>query len=133
MVQPTELAENNRKGDEMNYIVGFIFVVLVAIILRQRHQFEKMRQSARFMSYYAKLNENAKLHAEYNTEIKETLLRMQGYDINRMVYGDASRAIVSEEDKQAMALEVEQCGQKLEEQDKYFAQEKIKYQMEEAE
>lgn len=118
----------------MNYIVGFIFVILVAIIIRQRHQFEKMRQSARLMSYYAKLNENTKLHAEYNTEIKETLLRMQGqgYDINRMVYGDVSRVIVSEEEKQVMALEVEQRGQQLEEQDKYFAQEKAKYQMEEA-
>ncbi|WP_273947049.1 hypothetical protein [Leuconostoc mesenteroides] len=38
MVQPTELAENNRKGDEMNYIVGFIFIVLIGYIFeQQRH------------------------------------------------------------------------------------------------
>lgn len=36
MVQPTELAENNRKGDEMNYIVGFIFIVLIGYIFEQR-------------------------------------------------------------------------------------------------
>ncbi|WP_273706993.1 hypothetical protein [Leuconostoc mesenteroides] len=36
MAQPTELAENNRKGDEMNYIVGFIFIVLIGYIFEQR-------------------------------------------------------------------------------------------------
>lgn len=36
MARATELAENNRKGDEMNYIVGFIFIVLIGYIFEQR-------------------------------------------------------------------------------------------------
>ncbi|MBS0958023.1 hypothetical protein JK162_05850 [Leuconostoc pseudomesenteroides] len=117
----------------MNYIVGFIFVVLVAIIIRQRHQFEKMRRSGRFMSYYAKLNENAKLHAEFTAEITETLLRMQGYDVDRIISGDLSCVIVSEADKQAMALHIEERRHEVEEQDRYFEQVQAEYEMETAE
>ncbi|MFK8248083.1 hypothetical protein ACI78P_01615 [Leuconostoc mesenteroides] len=38
LVQPTELAENNRKGDEMNYIVGFIFIALIGYIFEQHRR-----------------------------------------------------------------------------------------------
>jgi hypothetical protein len=115
---------------KMNYLIGFIFVVLVAIILRQRHQFEKMRQLGRFMSYYAKLNENAKIHAELTAEITEILLRMQGFDVDRIVNGDLSCVIVSEADKKAMALHIEERRREVDEADKIFEQVKTKYESE---
>ncbi|WP_273951632.1 hypothetical protein [Leuconostoc mesenteroides] len=130
LVQPTELAENNRKGDEMNYIVGFMFVVLVAIIIRQRHQFEKMRQSARFMSYYAKLNENAKLHAQFQANTAEMLLRMQGYDIERILNGDNSQRVISNMEKEVILKEHDANKKKLDEADKVFEQVKTKYESE---
>lgn len=130
MARATELAENNEKGDEMNYLIGFIFVVLVAIILRQRHQFEKMRQSARFMSYYAKLNENAKLHAKFQANTAEMLLRMQGYDIERIINGDNSQRFISNIEKQSFLKEHDANKKKLDEADKIFEQVKTKYESE---
>lgn len=115
---------------KMNYLTGFIFIVLVAIIIRQRHQFEKMRQSGKFMSYYAKLNENAKLHAEFRADTAETLLKMYGYDFDKISSGDTIRVIVSEAEKQVMVLEHEKRRRELDEHDKCFEQEKAKYESE---
>lgn len=131
--EPQNHQKRTKKGMKMNYLIGFIFIVLVAIILRQRHQFEKMRQSGRFMSYYAKLNENAKIHAELTAEITETLLRMQGFDVDRIVNGDLSCVIVSEADKKAMALHIEERRREVDEEDRYFAEVQAKYEMETAE
>ncbi|WP_394455187.1 hypothetical protein ACF0HZ_07345 [Leuconostoc suionicum] len=114
----------------MNYIVGFMFVVLVAIIIRQRHQFEKMRQSARFMSYYAKLNENAKLHAQFQANTAEMLLRMQGYDIERILNGDNSQRVISNMEKEVILKEHDANKKKLDEADKVFEQVKTKYESE---
>lgn len=114
----------------MNYLIGFIFVVLVAIILRQQYQFEKMRQSARFMSYYAKLNENAKQHAEFKADTAETLLKMYGYDVNRIASGDSEQRVVSEADKQALLKAHYANQQELDQADKVFEQAKEKYESE---
>ncbi|WP_273731748.1 hypothetical protein [Leuconostoc mesenteroides] len=114
----------------MNYIVVFMFVVLVAIIIRQRHQFEKMRQSARFMSYYAKLNENAKLHAQFQANTAEMLLRMQGYDIERILNGDNSQRVISNMEKEVILKEHDANKKKLDEADKVFEQVKTKYESE---
>jgi hypothetical protein len=114
----------------MNYLIGFIFVVLVAIIIRQRHQFEKMRQSAKFMSYYAKLNENAKLHAKFQANTAEMLLRMQGYDIERIINGDNSQRFISDIEKQSFLKEHDANKKKLDEADKIFEQVKTKYESE---
>ncbi len=115
---------------KMNYIVVFMFVVLVAIIIRQRHQFEKMRQSARFMSYYAKLNENAKLHAQFQANTAEMLLRMQGYDIERILNGDNSQRVISNMEKEVILKEHDANKKKLDEADKVFEQVKTKYESE---
>lgn len=114
----------------MNYIVGFICILLVVIIIRQRHQFEKMRQSGKFMSYYAKLNENAKLHAEFRADTAETLLKIYGYDFDKISSGDTSRVIVSEAEKQVMVLEHEKRRRELDEHDKHFEQVKAEYESE---
>lgn len=114
----------------MNVLVIIIFVVLVAIILRQRHQFEKMRQSGRFMSYYAKFNEHVKLHEAFRADTAETLLKMYGYDVFKISKGDNSRAVISEAEKQVMLLEHEKRRRELDEHDKCFEQEKIKYESE---
>lgn len=114
----------------MNYLIGFIFVILVVIILRQRHQFEKMRQSAKFMSYYAKLNENAKLHAQFQANTAEMLLRMQGYDIERIINGDNSQRFISDIEKQSFLKEHDANKKKLDEADKIFEQVKTKYESE---
>ncbi|MGL5887731.1 MAG: hypothetical protein ACRCY1_06600 [Leuconostoc suionicum] len=104
----------------MNYLIGFIFVVLVAIILRQQYQFEKMRQSARFMSYYAKFQANT----------AEMLLRMQGYDIERIINGDNSQRIISNMEKEVILKEHDANKKKLDEADKIFEQVKTKYESE---
>lgn len=114
----------------MNYLIGFIFIVLVAIIIRQRHQFEKMRQSAKFMSYYAKLNENAKLHAKFQANTAEMLLRMQGYDIERILNGDNSQRVISNMEKEVILKEHDANKKKLDEADKIFEQVKTKYESE---
>ncbi|MGB2525181.1 hypothetical protein ACOWPE_08285 [Leuconostoc suionicum] len=114
----------------MNYLIGFMFVVLVAIILRQQYQFGKMRQSARFMSYYAKLNENAKLHAKFQASTAEMLLRMQGYDIERIINGDNSQRVISNMEKESILKEHDTNKKKLNEADKVFEQVKTKYESE---
>lgn len=38
LVQTTKLAENKQKGDEMNYIVGFIFIALIGYIFEQHRR-----------------------------------------------------------------------------------------------
>ncbi|WP_349550791.1 hypothetical protein [Leuconostoc pseudomesenteroides] len=111
----------------MNILISIIFGIMVgALILEYRHA-ERMRQSYRFMSYYAKLNENAKLHAQFKAETAAMLLRTFGYDVDRIVKGDSSRVIVSEEDKRVMSLEIDRRKRELDEHDKYFEQEKAKY------
>lgn len=115
---------------KMNYLIGFIFLVLVIIILRQRNQFEKMRQSGRFMSYYAKLNENAKLHAKFQANTAEMLLRMQGYDIERIINGDNSQRFISDIEKQSFLKEHDANKKKLDEADKIFEKVKTKYESE---
>lgn len=130
LVRITKSGENNRKGDEMNYLIGFIFVVLVAIILRQQYQFGKMRQSARFMSYYSKLNENAKLHAKFQTNTAEMLLRMQGYDVERIINGDNSQRVINSMEKESILKEHDANKKKIDEADKVFEEIKAKYESE---
>ncbi|TDG67660.1 hypothetical protein C5L23_001459 [Leuconostoc fallax] len=114
----------------MNYLIGFIFVVLVAIILRQQYQFGKMRQSARFMSYYSKLNENAKLHAKFQANTAEMLLRMQGYDVERIINGDNSQRVINSMEKESILKEHDANKKKIDEADQVFEEVKAKYESE---
>ncbi|MGY3743686.1 hypothetical protein [Leuconostoc inhae] len=114
----------------MNILISIVIVALIAVILLQRSSFERMRQSARFMSYYAKLNENAKQHAEFKADTAETLLKMYGYDVDRIASGDSGQRFVSEADKQAL-LKAHYANQyQLDEADKVFEQAKEKYESE---
>lgn len=82
------------------------------------------------MSYYAKLNENAWQHEKFRAETAEMLLRMLGYEANRIVNGDSSRAIVSEVDKQYMLKRHQENEHKLKKADEEFKQAKAKYESE---
>ena len=114
----------------MNILINIVIVALITVILLQRSSFERMRQSARFMSYYAKLNENAKQHAEFKADTAETLLKMYGYDVDRIASGDSEQRFVSEADKQAL-LKAHYANQyQLDEADKVFEQAKEKYESE---
>jgi hypothetical protein len=80
LVQTTELAENNRKGDEMNYIVGFIFIALIGYIFEQHRR----------IHYLVKRNieqENLKVIQDHQydtlkhlTNMLDNTLKALGYD-----------------------------------------------------
>ncbi len=80
LTQPTKLAENNRKGDEMNYIVGFIFIALIGCIFEQHRR----------IHYLVKRNieqENLKVIQEHRydtlkhlTNMLDNTLKALGYD-----------------------------------------------------
>lgn len=114
----------------MNILIMIVFVVLIGIIVLQRRSFELMRQSARFMSYYSKLNENAKLHAKFQTNTAEMLLRMQGYDVERIINGDNSQRVINSMEKESILKEHDANKKKIDEADKVFEEVKAKYESE---
>lgn len=44
LVQTTKLAENKQKGDEMNYLIGIIFLALIGYIFEQRRHIKFLKQ-----------------------------------------------------------------------------------------
>ncbi len=80
MTQPTKLAERDRKGDEMNYIVGFIFITLIVYIFEQNRR----------IHYLVKQNieqENLKVIQDHQydtlkhlTNMLDNTLKALGYD-----------------------------------------------------
>jgi len=44
LVQTPKLAENNQKGDEMNYLIGIIFLALIGYIFEQRRHIKFLKQ-----------------------------------------------------------------------------------------
>lgn len=82
------------------------------------------------MSYYSKLNENAKLHAKFQANTAEMLLRMQGYDVERIINGDNSQRVISDIEKQSFLKEHDLNKKTLNEADQVFEQVKAKYESE---
>ena len=44
MVQTPKLAENNQQGDEMNNLIGIIFLALIGYIFEQRRHIKFLKQ-----------------------------------------------------------------------------------------
>jgi len=112
LVQTPKLAENKQKGDEMNYLIGIIFIALIGYIFKQRRHIKFLEQVNHNQETHDVMTAHQLELTRHKAKMLELTLNMFGYNVERFEASDFTKSEPSQEQLQEIWAEYLQLQQK---------------------